>query len=267
MDTLINMADDSSADASDNQGAMTREGIMRRAVTCGSAEGKGGNSRPMLAFYVVEAAKAGVLKLDKPTSKGKTAGTKLDDAQMIWDRFSRACAAAQSVGFVKLDSAKQQESKLRSFIKLGSLPHVDGNRVMSRARDIMEKAREANGGKPLVKSAFDGYLSVARAQVALSPDVEFDDAQIEAALSPAPKADPTEADRLDTIYKAAEKLAEDDETPVKDETKEMLERVLVEIGARIKELGGTTSEIKNREKAAQKAAELQAKAAALLVRV
>jgi hypothetical protein len=69
-----------------------------------------------------------------------------------------------------------------------------------------------------------------------------------------------EVDRVGAIYDAIERLADDANRPASAETKEALEQAATLLGARIKAMGGTSAERKQRARLEEKAEKLAAKA-------
>ena len=223
----------------DDTGALTIGVFNNRVTNLAKSEARGSSSRPGLGLAIVEAAKAGLVKLD--------------DAPGIHQRYAKGIADAKGVGYVAMPSEDAQVSKLRSFIKLGHLPNVNGIAVMNATADVIRKMTAANNGKPVGGSPFDNMVKVAREQVAMQPNVAFTSDQIEAVLTPLGKDDPLEADRLDKLASAIEKMRTDDKNPLSDDTLTMLDEIQQPILDRIKALGGTTKQIKAAAKAEAKA--------------
>lgn len=230
----------------DNIGTLDKASISKRINALGTAEGKGANSRPGLFLTVVEAA------------RHKIIGT--DDVPDVWTRYQQALEKARgAVGYVAMPSEAQQVSKLRAGVRLGELTHVNGVDVVNRTSVIWNALREANEGKPVGGSAFDALVKVARAQVNDQPDSPLSDDQIQGALLPNIKEDPSEADRLDGVLQVIEDILKDKKKlgEVSAESKETLTEAGSFVMTRIRELGGTSRMKKKAAKAEAQAAKMQ----------
>lgn len=228
------MTDTSQGNPGDNidEGALTKRAFMARVTALGKAEGLGDNSRPGLFLATVEAAAKRVIGAD--------------DVEDVFDKYSKQVAMTQGVGWKPQASAKQQVSKLRVGVRLGELTHVNGLEVCNKVVAYQREQRLKNDGK-LDYSPFDGLVKVAREQVKL-PDAMLPD-EVIGALLMKPGADiPAEADRVEAIVKAIEKLIDAKEEPVTAETKDALAEAAAPLMTRIKELGGSTSMRKQQAK-------------------
>lgn len=237
------------------EATLDKKGVLQRSRVFGTAEGKGGNSRPTLGMFIVEATRQGVVNAEAP--KGQP-----DDVGEIWGAFAKSCAAAQGIGYVPLSSEKQQVSKLRAFARLGALPQVNGVTIINRAAELHMEMRRENEGKPAGLSPFDGLLEVARTQCAM-PDIPLNDEQMKAVMSKPEPEDKCEADRLDKVADSMEKMRTDDK--VSEETKTLLDEAIKPVLARIEELGGTTGQQKEAARQAAKDAKQRQAAVSLLV--
>jgi hypothetical protein len=245
---MLTVVDNTQQDTNIETAALDKKQVLKRAGILGKAEGQGSNSRPGLFIATVEAAKARVV-------------TK-DDVAPIWTAFMHGLREKQGVGYVPLPSEKQQVSKLAVAVRVGELPQIDPMELMNRVVDAQRKLREAHKDGKLDMSPFDGLVAVSRAQVSM-PDTLLTKDQVEALLMK-PVADlPIEADRLERILKAIEKVCDDTEEPVSKESRE----VLIESGAgimtRIRELGGSTAMRKEEERQQAKIDKARSNLAAL----
>lgn len=237
MDGLLNMSTTSPGNTSETNiedGALTKRSFFARAESLGTAEGRGDNSRPGLFVLACEAACQRVIE-EK-------------DAEEIFDRYSKKVAMGQGIGWKAQSSAKQQTSKLRTAIKLGLLPQVNGLEVCNTVLSCQKEQRAANEGKNDY-SPFDGLVKVARHQIN-HPDQQVRKEVVEGLLIKPAKDEPEEADRLEKVMKQCEALAEKKDEPVSAESAEALRNAASEIMTRIRELGGSTSMRKQAAKAA-----------------
>lgn len=218
------------------QATLDKKTVLKRAGVLGRAEGQGSNSRPGLFITTVEAAKA-------------RAVTK-DDVPTIWTAYMHGLAEKTGVGYVPMSSEKQQVSKLAVAVRVGELPQIDPMELMNRVVDAQKKLKAAHKDGKLDMSPFDGLVAVSRAQVAM-PDTLLSPEQIEALLMKPASELPIEADRLEKILKAIEKVCDDKDEPVSAESREVLIEAGSGIMKRIVELGGSTA--MQREEAKQQA--------------
>lgn len=233
------------------EASLDKKQVLKRAGVLGRAEGQGSNSRPGLFIATVEAAKARVIVKD--------------DVTTIWTAFMHGLREKQGVGYVPLTSEKQQVSKLAVAVRVGELPQIDPMELMNRIVDAQRKLREAHKEGKLDMSPFDGLVAVSRAQVSM-PDTLLEPEQIEALLMKPVSDLPMEADRLEQILKRIEKVCDDKEEPVSQESREVLIEAGSGIMTRIKELGGSTSMRKEEEKQQAKIDKARANLAALVVK-
>jgi hypothetical protein len=224
------------------QGEMSKAAFGRMVTTLGEREGMGTNSRPGLFVHFVEGAAKGYIAED--------------DVETYYGRYCKAVAAKQNIGYQPQSSIKQQVSKFKAAVKLGGLIHVNGQEVINVAIDVQKEQRGANEGK-LPMSPLDGLVNVARAQLSF-PDTPLTREQIDRVMRPTEKDDPTEADRLDKVASAMEKIRTDDDAT--EDTKTVLDAVITPILDRIKALGGTTAQ---REAASREQAKLAKQRAGL----
>ena len=254
MDTLafLNMTDASPSTEGEN---IEEKGMSVRSVNAqidklGKLEGQGDNARPVLFVLAVEASKAGAKKPD--------------DAEDMFDRYSKAVAATQNVGWKPQASAKQQTSKLRVALKLGQLVHVNGVELCNKIIAAQREQRAAQEGKNDYPP-YDGLVKVARAQLK-TPDTMLPD-EVIGGLLVKPAGDvPEEADRLEKIVKSIENLMGSKEDPISEESSDALTEAAGCIMTRIKELGGSTAMRKQAAKLAEAAQQAQAQHAALIDR-
>ncbi len=225
---------------------ISRRQVLAKAMALGRAEGTGSNSRPGLYLLTVEGAKHRVISRE--------------DVPALIQNFSKGHAEKQGLGWTKMASEAQQVSKLNTAIYLGELTHVDGLDVAQRAAQALIAARTAADAKAAdFLSPFDALVNVARAQVNVQPDVALSDEQLAALIRKPDAPDvPIEADRLDKIAVAIDKLAGDEKDPVSADTQEILEEALGKLMARIKELGGTSKDKREAEKKAKQEAKTRA---------
>jgi len=224
------------------QAEMSKAAFGRMVTTLGEREGMGTNSRPGLFVHFVEGAAKGYIAED--------------DVETYYGRYCKAVAAKQNIGYQPQSSIKQQVSKFKAAVKLGGLIHVNGQEVINVAIDVQKEQRGANEGK-LPMSPLDGLVNVARAQLSF-PDTPLTREQIDRVMRPTEKDDPTEADRLDKVASAMEKIRTDDDAT--EDTKTVLDAVITPILDRIKALGGTTAQ---REAASREQAKLAKQRAGL----
>lgn len=230
----------------DNQEAegISRRKVMAQATALGRTEGIGSNSRPGLFILTCEGAKNRVISRE--------------DIPELVQNFSKGLADKMGIGYVPITSEAQQVSKLKTAVYLGELTHVDGLDVAQRTAKLHKEARTAE--KPsLFLSPFDALVNVARGQVNAQPDTSLSDEQINALIrKPEKDDDVSEADRLDKIAAAIEKLRTDDENPPSDATLEMLDDIIGPLVKQIDKLGGTTKQKREAERDAKKNAKVKA---------
>lgn len=240
-------------------GALSKRSFQARVAQLGKAEGLGDNSRPGLFLITCEASCGG----NASAVHRKRIVESPDEAEDIFERYSKQVAMAQGVGWKPQASAKQQVSKLRTAIKLGLLTHVDGmllcNKVIA-AQKAQKLAKDA-----LDYSSFDGLVKVARFQLQ-TPDQILDDDVIGGLLVKPAGDVPEEADRLEKIVKQMEKLIDAKDDPVSEESAEALTEAAGGLMTRIRELGGSTAMRKAAAKSQEAAAKAQAEAAELIDR-
>lgn len=234
MSELSYMSDTSQGNGENiEEGKLTKRSFLARAETLGSAEGRGDNSRPGLFVLACEAARHRVITED--------------DCEEVFDRYSKKVAAAQGIGWKPQASQKQQVSKLRTAIKLGLLPQVNGLEVCNEVIAAQKEQRIANEGKNDYPP-FDGLVKVARFQLR-DPDKQLPREVIDGLLIKPAGDTPEEADRLEKVMKQLTGLADKKEEPVSPESVDALQEAASVIMTRIRELGGSTSMRKQAEKA------------------
>jgi hypothetical protein len=162
----------SSDEANQPNSAHTKEAFLRSIRSFGANEGKGVNARPSMAIQIVEAAHLGTITED--------------DADQIFESYTKAAANAKGISTVKQGSQSQQVSKIRTFIKLGQLTSIDGRTTIAKVANAYKEQRDANGGKPLSKSAYDSLLAGARTQIDF-PDEVLSDDMVLTCIHPEPK--------------------------------------------------------------------------------
>lgn len=249
---LTVVSNDTPADGSNIEtAALDKRQVLKRAGILGKAEGQGSNSRPGLFIATVEAAKQRVI-------------TK-DDVPTIWAAYMHGVAEKTGVGYVPMSSEKQQVSKLAVAVRVGELPQIDPMELMNRVVDAQKKLRGAHKDGKLDMSPFDGLVAVSRAQVSM-PDTLLTAEQIEALLMKPVSELPIEADRLEKILKAIEKLCDDTDDPVSKESREVLIESAAGIMTRIRELGGSSAMRREEEKQQAKIDKARANLAALTTR-
>lgn len=240
------MTDTSNLNENIEMGAPSKAAFSRFVTTLGEREGMGSNSRPGLFVHFVDGARNGLLDVD--------------DVADYYSKYARAVAAKQNIGYVPQSSEKQQVSKFAVAVKLGQLPQVNGVEVINTAIEVQKEQRAANEGK-LPMSPLDGLVAVGRAQLAF-PDVMLTRDQINAVMTPAAKDDPLEADRLDKIASAIEKMRTNDK--VSEDTKAILDTIIDPLVQRVKQLGGTAADRARAERERKKIAKTQAQLATLM---
>lgn len=223
---------------------MDRGALLRQIRKFGENEAAGANARPSMAVQVVEAARAGAIVED--------------DAPHILEQYLKGVAAKRGVSSVSLGSEPQQLSKLKTFIKLGQIATCDGRKTVAKVADAVRKIRDEAGGKGTGKSPYDCMLSAARMQLSF-PDELLSDEQIMRCCMPSPKTEKLEADLLDAIAAAADRLRTNDATPVSEESEAVLQEVVEKVMDRVKALGGSTRQKKIEEKLQKEIAKAQAK--------
>lgn len=241
----------------DNVGEPTMDiqAFNRRVIQFGEAEGQGTNSRGALGVLVTEAAKTGLIK------------PKTDELLPVFNKYAEARSKAQFTPYVAGSSDKQQVSKLVAFAKLGALPKIDGVALLMRTASIVNEMMKA---QPDIKwpSAYDQLLNVARYQVRHSPTAVLSDDIIKSVCSPKPKGpDADEADKLEALRKAMEKILKAEEVTPTEETADMLSEQHDALAERIKALGGTRKQREALEKAQAKADAARAQVVSLTERV
>lgn len=219
---------------------MSRRKIMGQALSLGRTEGLGSNSRPGLFILVCEGAQQRII--------GR------DDIPELVGTFSKGLAEKQGIGYAPMTSEAQQVSKLKTAVYLGELTHLGkegGLDVAQRTARLHKAARTAE--KPsLFLSPFDALVNIARVQVNLQPAQPLTDEQINVLIRKPAKDLAEEADRLDKVASAIEKLRTDEKEPISEESKEVLDDMIQPILDRIKALGGTTAQKREAERDAKK---------------
>lgn len=219
--------------------------LFKRAREFGENEGKGNNAKPSLYLGVTEAA-----SLHGVTSDG-------EDAAAIYAEYSKGRAKTKGVGWVEDKSTPQQVSKVKTMIKLGELVNVDGVALNTRvANKITDMVRL---GQKLDKSAGDIILTAARMQIG-QPDAPLTDEQIEEAFIKSTPDQKIEADILGAIRDACEKRVKDGKVPLSEDSKALLDTIVSDLAARVKELGGTMKDRKALEKAMRAKIEAEVRA-------
>ncbi len=247
---IVNMADAATAGDNIEGGSLTKRSFYARVATLGKNEGLGDNSRPGLFIVTCEAALKRVIE-EK-------------DAEDIFDRYSKQVAMTQGVGWKPQASAKQQTSKLRTAIKLGLLPHVNGLDLCNKVVKAQKEQRQANEGKNDY-SPFDGLVKVARFQLQ-NPDKILGDEVISGLLIKPAGDVPEEANRLEKVVKQMESLISAKDNPLSTESVDALTEAAGTLMTRIRELGGSTSMRKQAKKAADAADVAKAAVAQLVER-
>jgi len=255
---IVSMVDTSPSDNIED-GAPTKRSFHARIASLGKAEGLGDNSRPGLFLVTCEASCGG----NASAVHRKRVVESPDEAEDIFDRYSKQVAMTQGVGWKPQASAKQQVSKLRTAIKLGLLTHVNGMELCNKVVEAQKALKLANDG--LDYSPFDGLVKVARFQLQ-QPDKILDDDVIGGLLLKPAGDVPEEADRLEKVVKQMEKLIDAKDDPVSEESIEALTEAAGSLMTRIRELGGSTGMRKQADKAKEAAAKAQAEASSLVDR-
>lgn len=209
-----------------------RQQMFDKAKMLGETEGRGSVSRAAFAINMVEWAKDGLANVD--------------DAETLYDTYmgSNANMASTFGGLKKAKDEqtgrKQNVSKFRQFIKLGVNKKFDPVPVIYDAQRLVKDER-AKG--TIVVAPFDAMLNIVRMQnrgeyceEPLSHD------QMLYANMPKERDDKVEADLLDQQKRKLEKIGETYMSP-------QLEEAIEELASRIAELGGTTKQQKDRERA------------------
>lgn len=240
------MSDIENTSSNIEQSEMSKAAFGRMVTTLGEREGMGTNSRPGLFVHFVEGAAKNYLTED--------------DVETFYGRYCKAIAAKQNIGYAPQSSVKQQVSKFKAAVKLGGLVHVNGQEVINIALEVQKEQRGANEGK-LPMSPLDGLVNVARAQLSF-PDTPLTREQIDRVMRPTEKDDPTEADRLDKVAAAMEKIRTDDDAT--EDTKTVLDAVITPILDRIKALGGTTQQRAAKQREQEKLAKQRSGLAKLM---
>ena len=201
--------------------------------TLGSNGAKGEASRPMMGLAVCQGAFDGIVM------EG--------DAEELYGSYVLAAAkVAQANPLVTSagkdiahSSAKQQISKVRTFIKVGMLPGpIDGPDLMKRTA-LMIKNISAN---PDVKTlgAFDGMLAVARKQLE-DPVNPLTDDEIASVVVKTEAAEKDTLEKLCAAYKSLVKLDKDLNLPGTAAAADS-------IADQIKDLGGELPPMSKKEK-------------------
>ena len=201
--------------------------------TLGANSAKGEASRPMMGLAVCQGAFDGVVM--------EGDAEELYGSYVVADaKVAAANPFVSSAGkSVDHSSAKQQISKVRTFIKVGMLPGpIDGPDLMKRTAILIKNISASGDTKTL--SAFDGMLAVARKQLE-DPANPLTEDQIAALVT---KDEPAEKDTLEKLcaaYKSLSKLDKDLKLPG-------TAAAVQDIADQITDLGGELPAMSKKEK-------------------
>ncbi len=214
--------------------------LMAEAREYGRDAAEGKDSLPKLAIRAVRASNDGVITTQKD-KKG------VDDAQRLYGEYADAMGKKEIHEHTE-NGKKANESKLRQLIAFGALTVCDPVEVLDRA---VELRRQMEAAKDPVKSAYAGYVDVAREQI--KTDRALDDEELKTALRKKESDEPTVERVLERIKKQLDQLITG-EKGLKDTSEQILgahklinerlaafatERKLAEVMASAAELGIT----------------------------
>lgn len=205
----------------DGANAPTWEQAMQMAGEFGYHAALGDDSRPNLGRTACAMAKAGTITAGKVDGAGRPdPKAKRDAAAWLFAKYEET-RVAKGAHPAKDASRAAQESKLRTFVKVGMIDGVDGPSVLDRAKELYTK--------DCGKSAYDAYVSVCRAQIdkVKAGDVsDLTDDEITAAMAGEEREPKTIAERLRTHLKGLTKTWEDcDNADVKFAIEGVIHRV------------------------------------------
>jgi hypothetical protein len=214
-----------------------RQQVFEEAETVGETEGRGAVARAAFAIKLVEWSSEGVVDVS--------------DAESLYDKYmGQSSSIQQTFGGAKKiknenNGRKQNVSKFRQFLKMGGNKKFDPVLVISDAARLVKEER-AKGS--IQYPPFDALLNIARKQN--HDDYCEDPLPAEVMLScnqPKERSDRVEADALDAEKRRLEKLND-----LYQSTE--LEEAIESLAARIVDLGGTTKQQRDAQRAADKAA-------------
>lgn len=210
----------------DGANAPTWDQAMQMAGEFGYHAALGDDSRPNLGRTACSMAKAGTISAGKVDGDGKpNPKAKRDAAAWLFAKYEET-RVAKGAHPSKDASRAAQESKLRTFVKVGMIDGVDGPAVLDRAKELYTK--------DCGKSAYDAYVAVCRAQIdkVKAGDVsDLTDDGITAAMAGEVAEPKTIKQRLQTHLKGVTATWEDCDNA---DVKIAIERVVHEIEAAIK---------------------------------
>lgn len=187
----------------------------------------GQDARPNLGRTACAMAKAGTISTAKVDADGNPdPKSERDGASWLFAAYEKVRASKGSHP-IKGASLKVQESKLRTFVKMGMLDGIDGPGVLDRAKDLYD----VNTCKP----AYDAYVAVCRAQIDKAKDgdkTDLTDDEIMSAIGKSESEPKTIEQWLRSSLKSTTKTWE--ECPNND-VKVAIERVIHELEAAIKD--------------------------------
>lgn len=200
--------------------SLTLEQFEKEVTALGAAFGQGQNSRPSMAVRAVEASA-------KVTAIGP------DLAEILWTKFQTAAAKKKGLEYKQEGSFKQQVSKFRQFLAMGSLPSIDSIDVMDRTVDMI-RSLSSQADSPLKGSAYDQMVNVARAQLS-SPEKALTDNQIKEVLIPEDPETKSDIEKLVDTYK---KVCKSHDLNLPSEAKVAIEDAIENFQTAIHKAGG-----------------------------
>ena len=213
-----------------------REQMFVEIEVLGESEGRGATSRAVCAVKMVERAAAG--------------DADVTDAELFYDRYMGRSAHVQAAfgggrkQGTEESGRKQNVSKFRQFLKMGTNKRIDPVAVIYDAQALVKEER----AKGTIKFApFEAMLNIAREQC--KPD-NVDEAigkeHMIMCNQPKEKADRSVADKLFAQKTKLQGIYEDD-------AHDLLADAIECIDTLIQDLGGTTADAKKAERERKKA--------------
>jgi hypothetical protein len=196
--------------------------FVKNVRKCGREAALGRDSLPNLVGYIAEAVNSNALD---PNEKFKGPDNKeINAAAFIFNVYTQE-EGKKSVHERSKLSQRAQVSKLNKVIAASAKPNVNFRGTLAKALE-MRKSMYDRLDKSTIKSAFDHYVSLSRAQ--LKKDADLTDAEIEKEGMRGEAEAPTVHKELKGVYKKLKKLL-DTSKDVHIETEEVFYEDIVKM--------------------------------------